>query len=339
MNLAIARSIKRYKEVGLRKVVGAHRSQLVLQFIGESVLLAFLALAVALGLVLLIGPVFSAFVERDLSLGLEHAGWLLGLAGLTLLVGVVSGSYPAVFVSSLKPAHVLKGAPTGSARRPRLQQILIVAQFAASIVLVVGSLVIYRQLSYIQHKEMGYSRDHIVVLSTRGEEINNNYETVRAELLRNPNILAVATSGNLPSHISSQTTVRGWEGSTEEDELPIYRTDVGYDFLEVFEVGLAAGRNFSRDFAGDTLGGGLPPQRDGRSRAGLDPGGSRRETLRDVERRRGHRRRDEGFSHALAPHAHPAADVIYQPRPVQLHLGEGERRRPPRHAGRHPAHV
>jgi putative ABC transport system permease protein len=205
--------------------------------------------------VLLIGPAFSAFVERDLSLGLEHAGWLLGLAGLTLLVGVVSGSYPAVFVSSLKPAHVLKGAPTGSARRPRLQQILIVAQFAASIVLVVGSLVIYRQLSYIQHKEMGYSRDHIVVLSTRGEEINNNYETVRAELLRNPNILAVATSGNLPSHISSQTTVRGWEGSTEEDELPIYRTDVGYDFLEVFEVGLAAGRNFSRDFAGDTLGG------------------------------------------------------------------------------------
>lgn len=254
MNLAVARSMKRAKEVGLRKVVGARRAQLIFQFIGESVLLAFLGLGFALAIVHLVLPAFGQWVERDLYMDYAtNGGLILALLVATIVVGALSGSYPAIFMSSLQPTSVLKGSLDRGIGRSRLRSTLIVAQYAISIVLVVGSLIIYQQLRFIQNKEIGYNREHVIVLNIQDREARQNYATIKEELLRNPNIMSVASSGHLPTQISSQTTVRGWEGSAEEDELPIYRTDVGYDFLDVFEIDVAEGRNFSRDIASDSV--------------------------------------------------------------------------------------
>jgi len=254
MNLATARSITRAREVGMRKVVGAHRWQLIQQFIGESMLLAFLAMVLAMVLVFLLLPVFGSLVERDLSLGLVGGGTLLlGLLGIGLVVGFVAGSYPALFMAALRPVHVLKGSMERRARRSRLQSLLVVGQYAISIMLVAGSLIIYQQLRYIQNKEIGYNRDHVVVLRIRDADVRENQETIKSELQRHGNVTAVTFTSHLPTRIASSTTVQGWEGSNEDDELSIYRTNVDYDFLDVFELKLADGRIFSPDFASDTI--------------------------------------------------------------------------------------
>ena len=255
MNLAVARSIKRAREVGMRKVVGAHQWQLIVQFIGESVLMSLLALALALLLAYLLLPAFGTLVERALHLDYAGDGWLLpGLLAIALVVGVVSGSYPAFFMSSLRPVHVLKGTPRHRTGRRGLPSLLVVGQYALSIILVAGSLVIYQQLRFIQNKELGYNREHVVTINIRDSALRQNRRVVKDELLRYPNVIGATVSSSLPTRISSSTTVHGWEGSTEDDELPIYQANVDYDFLDVFEIDLAEGRFFSRDFASDTAG-------------------------------------------------------------------------------------
>ena len=253
MNLAVARSVTRAREVGMRKVVGANRRQLVTQFIGESVLLAMLALMLAIALVLFVLPVFSAFVERDLSLDYAQSGLLLlALVGMMLLVGVISGSYPALFMASLEPTRVLKGRLEHGSRRSRLRSLLVVGQYAVSIMLVAGSLIMYQQMRFIQSKEMGYNRDHVVTMRVRDQNVRENVETIRSELLRQPNILGVTSSGHLPTRIDNHLSARRWEGSREDEQLMIYGTGVNYDFLEVFGIELVEGRTFSRAFATDT---------------------------------------------------------------------------------------
>ena len=258
MNLATARSINRAREVGMRKVVGAHRLQLVLQFIGESVLLSFLSLILALAFVHLLLPVFGRWMERDLTIGYAgDARIILGLIGIALFVGIVSGSYPAAFMSSMRPIHVLKGAIERGSGRSRLQRFLVIAQYTISIILVIGSVTIYRQLQFIQNEDMGYDREHVVVVRVRDQAVRDRFPIIRNELLRNPNIVHVATSASLPTRISSSTSVRGWEGSNEEDALPIYRVGVSHEFLDVFDIELIEGRNFSREFTSDTSNAGV----------------------------------------------------------------------------------
>lgn len=255
MNLAIARSIKRAKEVGMRKVVGARRGQLVVQFIGESVLMAFLALGLALAVVYFLMPTFGQWMERALTFDLfSDASLVWSLLALTAVVGILSGSYPALFMSSLKPNAVLKGTGMKLAGRSRLRSTLVVLQYAASIALVVGSLIIYQQLQYIQTKDMGYTRDQIVVFPLRDNDARAQVSVLKEELLRHSSITQVANGQHLPSRINNQTTLRNWEGSGDEDRLPIYNSGIGVEYLDLFEIPLAAGRNFSLDFASDTLG-------------------------------------------------------------------------------------
>lgn len=254
-NLAVARSIKRVREVGMRKVVGASRGQLIVQFIGESVLLAVMALALAVGMVFLVLPVFGQFVGRDLSITfVDFRLSIFVLMGLAVVVGIISGSYPALLMSSLRPSLVLKGKLSSHLGRWRLRSLLIVGQYAISMILVVGSVVIYQQLGFIQNKELGYSREHTVAVTVEDNAFQVNYDAIKSELLNNANVLGVTSAGHLPSHITSRVVVRGWEGSTTEDALPIHINAVDYDFLDVFEVELVAGRNFSPDFATDVSG-------------------------------------------------------------------------------------
>src|SRR5215217_3319818 len=164
MNLATARSVKRAKEVGLRKVVGAHRTSLVGQFMGESVLITFLSLLFALVIVLGLLPAFNTLTEKRLNIDfLDPVIWLW-LIGLTLITGIIAGSYPALFMSSLNPVTILKGALKFKPNATYFRQGLVVFQFGLSILLILAMIVIYRQISYIQNKNLGFARENLLYI-------------------------------------------------------------------------------------------------------------------------------------------------------------------------------
>lgn len=252
MNLAVARSIKRAREVGLRKVVGAIRSQLIGQFLGESVLIAFLSLLLAVALTHLLLPVFGRLMERPIELDFFANKLLLpGLLLLVILVGLFSGSYPAIIMSSLRPIQVLKGKIDGRLSGFTMQRWLIVGQYAVSIVLVISSVVIYTQIQYMQQKELGYDREHVITIQIKDYLLYQNYENLRDEWLQHPNIIASATSTHLPTNIGSSHIINDEPGGSKEDDLPIYECRVNYDFIDVFGIELVAGRNFSRQIKSD----------------------------------------------------------------------------------------
>ena len=245
MNLAIARSIKRSREVGLRKVVGAVRKQLVFQFLAESILITFLALCLAVGLTYLLLPFFGGLVERSLESQLTENIFLVpGLLILMIIVGILAGSYPAFFMSSLRPVHVLKGAKDRLAGF-RIQRWLIVGQYTISIALIIGSVIIYRQFQFIQEKEPGYDKDHILAVKLRDPALWKKTGVLREELLRNPCFEGAAASLHLPTNVTSTTEINDEAGEGEGDALLIYETEIDYHFLDVFGIELLAGRNFS----------------------------------------------------------------------------------------------
>ncbi|MFA9452648.1 MAG: ABC transporter permease [Candidatus Aminicenantaceae bacterium] len=254
MNLATARSAKRAKEVGMRKVVGARRNQLIKQFLGESTMLTLVALVLTLGLVVLSLPAFKGFIQRDLSFDPMHnPGLLLGVMGTFVLVGLLAGAYPAVYISRFKPISALRSASSKGKGGALFRNLLVVFQFTVSILLILSTVVVRNQLHYIQNKEMGYSRDHIVVVRPRDTNLQQQLEALKTELKNHPDVLSVAASSSLPNHVSSQTNAK-WPGKPEDLRVPIYVCDADYDFLDVFDLKLAQGRNFSREHVSDAKG-------------------------------------------------------------------------------------
>jgi putative ABC transport system permease protein len=253
MNLATARSLKRTKEVGLRKVVGAAKGQLIRQFIGDSMVLTFLALLLAVGSVLLVLPAFSAFVERDIAFNpLRDLSLIPGLVILAAAVGVAAGSYPAFFVSAFRPVSALKSTGFSKSKGRGLRNALIVFQFAASVALIICTVGVRSQLSFIRNKDMGYERDQILVLTSRGG-LQTNIEAFKTELKRNPAILNVAASGCFP-HTTSSDGIAHWPGRPDSLEIPIYNLSADYDYVDVYGMRIVRGRNFSRDFLSDAGG-------------------------------------------------------------------------------------
>jgi putative ABC transport system permease protein len=251
-NLAIAQSIRRAREVGLRKVIGANKAQLVGQFLGESMLMSVFALVLALILAELFLPVFGNLVERPLSLNYKDNGFLIpGLLLFMVVIGLASGSYPSLFMASLKPIRTLQGKVKDVKSKFGLQQILITAQYTATIALITCGFVIYQQMQFVHNKDTGYDRDHVLTFQPAEFMPSQQYQTFREELLRNPNIQSVSTSSALPVNIEASSTINDWEGSSDDAEVPVYQIAVDYSFLEVFGIELAAGRSFSRDIAGD----------------------------------------------------------------------------------------
>jgi len=253
MNLATARSLKRAKEVGLRKVVGAAKGQLVRQFLGDAMLQTFIALLLAVGLVLAVLPFFGAFVERDIAFNpFRDIALMPGLALLAAVVGAVAGSYPAFFVSAFRPITALKGTGASKSKGRGFRNGLIVFQFAASIALIICTITVQSQIRFIRNMDMGYERDQIVILPPRGG-IRASIETVKTELKRNPSVLGVAVSSSLPDNVDSSTSAE-WPGKPEAVDITIYKMDADYEFLDIFGLKLAQGRNFSRDFPADAQG-------------------------------------------------------------------------------------
>jgi putative ABC transport system permease protein len=245
MNLATARSLKRAKEVGLRKVVGAARAQLVRQFLSDSMMQALFALILAVGIVLAVLPAFRTFVGREIAFDpLRDITLVLGLILLASTIGAVAGSYPAFFVSAFRPVSALKGTGASRSKGRGLRNALIVFQFAASIALIICTVGVRSQLRYIRIRDMGYQRDQVLVLSLR-HGIQMNIDIFKTELKRNLSILNVAASSSLPNDISTFAKPPGLPGAT------VYVQYVDYDFIDLYGIEIVQGRKLSREFPSD----------------------------------------------------------------------------------------
>jgi len=252
MNLATARSSNRVKEVGLRKVVGAKRAQLIRQFFCESVVMAFCSLILAVVLVELFLPVFINLSGKQLSLDFtSHINILSAIVLLTLITGFLSGSYPALFLSSLRPVKILKGISKTEGQGYLFRRILVVSQFSLSILLIICTVVVSHQVGFMRNKKLGFDKEQVAYFPIR-DELVQRYESLKSELLKNTGIKNVTVSSNLPTSGVILTTDKvTWEGKNPEEVVVLEVTSAGYDFTETFNMEMVKGRSFSKEFSSD----------------------------------------------------------------------------------------
>ena len=255
INLTTARSVRRAAEVGVRKAAGATRRQLVLQFLGEALVTAFLSLGLAVLLVLTVLPAFQGLAGVAVEgAALVEPGAVAVLVGLTILVGVVSGLFPALFLASLQPVAVLKGRLRTGPAGVRLRRALVVAQFAISITLIIATLIVAGQVGFMRRQPLGFAKDQKLVISFRTwGMMTENAEAVKAELLRHPAILAATACSGVPGKGINRTYYYPTGLQAEQGQaLRSLRAD--HDFFGVFEIPVVAGRPFHKDIAADTYG-------------------------------------------------------------------------------------
>ena len=251
MNLATAWAANRAKEVGMRKVVGAARSQLIKQFLAESILITFFAafFAVAVGLLLL--AEFNALTGKNVAASdILQIYTLLPLAGLALFLGVISGSYPAFFLTAFPAAEVLSGKLRLKSSGGPLRRILVVIQFAISVFLIVGLSVIFTQMTYIKNRKLGFDKEHIIAVPLSDYYVRNTYESYKNILRSHRSILNVSAASSIPGGVYGLGLL--WpSGSTFSEAISVQMLYVDYDFLGTFGMDLLEGRDFSREFPGD----------------------------------------------------------------------------------------
>jgi putative ABC transport system permease protein len=252
INLTTARSNTRAKEIGMRKVVGAERADIIRQFIGESFILSALALLVAMVLVYLFLPAFNRLAEKQLTLNVAgNASALLLLLGIILFTGLASGSYPAFMLSSFRPSNILRrGKLQSGSGGFVLRKILVVSQFTATIVLIIGTIVMYKQLNYIRNKDIGLDRDHVVVISMN-RELREAYRAFKNEIKQYPNVINVTAARRIPTNIGHMNPVY-WEGKGPQDYVTMTDASVDYDYFETLGMQIIQGRSFSEKYATDT---------------------------------------------------------------------------------------
>ena len=251
MNLSTARASGRAKEVGIRKSIGAQRGSLVLQYLNESMVIATISMIVALLAVSLFLPVFNIITDKHIALEFED-GTLIGwFTGITLLTGLLAGSYPALFLSAFKPAAVLKGMVKGSWSELWARKGLVVFQFFLSVILIVSVLVIYKQIEFVQTKNLGYNKDHLIHFPIEGE-FENKLETFLNEVKRIPGVVNAGAISHSLLGRNSNTSGLNWEGKNPDDLILFENVRVGIDAIETMGFALAEGRSFSREFGTDT---------------------------------------------------------------------------------------
>ena len=255
MNLSTAGASKRAKEVGIRKVMGSVRQSLTNQFLIESLLLTALALMLSIGLVYLTLPLFNELAGKKLVLNFTATPWLLpGLLLLGVVVGILAGSYPAFFLSSFKPTQVLKGIRfTGSRKSIGLRSGLVVVQFFISIMLMIGTTVVFRQLSYIQNKKLGYTKEQVLVLPETWL-LDKKEDVFRNQIMQNAGVMNVSTSGYLPAGPSNNNNFMIYPESNSTQLVKTLRYDVDYNYIPTLGMQMAVGRNFSKAYGTDSAG-------------------------------------------------------------------------------------
>ena len=253
MNLSTARSSKRSAEVGVRKVLGAERSALIRQFLGESVIMALVALMFAVGIKQLLLPLFAQVSGKHFSMSsaqqvLLYAAFL----ALALITGLLAGSYPAFYLSSFQPVKVLKGKLSNSLAAVSLRKSLVVFQFVISVVLIVASVVIQDQMKYLQSKDLGFTKEQQIVLPLRGSNVKNLYPSLKNEISKNPAIVSVGASLYYPGIFNPSDMPLYKEGTSMNESKRVYMNWVDESFLQTLEIKAAKGRLFSKAFPADT---------------------------------------------------------------------------------------
>lgn len=264
MNLATARSIKRAKEVGIRKVVGSSRYSLVGQFFGESIFLSLLALTLSVFLTQTLLPLFNSLTGKQIISPLAVPAYWVGLLSLVLITGIISGSYPALYLSSLKPVRILKGTLRFTSTAILFRKGLVCFQFALSIALLVVTIVVSRQTQYVQNTDIGYDRDNIIYLQIEGE-LNPKYNLFKERALKMPGIAMVDRSSETPHSMSftvdeddgfAETDTGddaiNWEGKEKNVSVGFKPASVGFDFIKIMNLNVVEGRDFSKSFTTDS---------------------------------------------------------------------------------------
>lgn len=251
MNLSTARSEKRAREVGIRKAMGAYRESLIFQFLGESIIMSILALLAALGITVSLLPALNNLVGKQLQL-LNDPFLLLWMAGVTLLTGLFAGLYPAFYLSSFRPASVLKGKVMSSLAAITLRKGLVVFQFTISIILILGAVVAWQQLSFIQNQNLGFDKGQKLIIPLKSAKASANYSVLKNELLRNPHVVSV-TSGSVHPGVETMEDLLFYkENQTVQQAIDIHFATVETEYIETLGFAMVAGRPFSKEFGADS---------------------------------------------------------------------------------------
>jgi putative ABC transport system permease protein len=249
MNLSTARSEKRAREVGVRKAVGSGRGQLISQFLSESMLIAVLAFLLALGIVILALPYFNKLTDKDMSLQIASPLFWLIMLLFTVITGLLAGSYPAFYLSSFNPVRVLKGNLKAGRGSTLPRKILVVLQFASSVVLMIGTIIINQQIQFGKNRPIGFNNKGLISIFW-SDDIAKNYQVLRQELLNTGAVLSICQSNSPPSEIYSNNNGWEWKGSQPVEKSTVFSTiATTYDYTSTLGIKLISGRDFSRDFA------------------------------------------------------------------------------------------
>jgi putative ABC transport system permease protein len=251
MNLSTARSTKRSREVGLRKVVGSSKGLLVRQFIVESILLAFISLIIAIVLVELLLPFFNNMLQTNLKVGYFSRWYVIpGIILLTLFIGLFSGSYPAWFLASFAPVKVLYGKLKTGVSNTRIRSILVIVQFTISIILIMSSFVIYKQIHFMINKDLGFDKEQLMVIR-RADGLRKKIKPFKEELKKIPSVINVANSTAVPGYPNSNNGFQ-MEGKSAEQAYLMNVNWIDYDYLATYKIDIVDGRAFDREYSSDT---------------------------------------------------------------------------------------
>jgi putative ABC transport system permease protein len=250
INLVTAGSLERSREVGIRKVVGARKAQLIKQFFGESILMTLFAALLSIIIVISVLPSFNGLVERDLSL---NTPFLFFLVCLIFFVGLFSGIYPALFISSLEPVSIIGKKFRSSPKGQLLRNILFTFQFAVFTIFLISNFIIKDQIHYLFHTDVGYGKEQIVTVRIRDRSVWDRVETIKTGLKENPDILMVSASSQLPNYFRWYSDLN-YPGDENEEPIKTNSGQVDYDFVDLYGIKIIDGRNFSREFPSDAQG-------------------------------------------------------------------------------------
>ena len=248
MNLTTARSANRAKEIGMRKVAGAHRKNVIQQFYSESIMLSFISLFFALAIAILLLPVFNNLTAKAFTLdSFRNSKLIFGFIGITLLTGLVAGSYPALFMSAFQPIKILRGSLGSGAKGSRFRKNLVVVQFVISIGLIIGTIIINKQLNYMQDRNPGFNKENLIYLRLN-RILRANHEAAKQELLQNPNITNVTFLSFTPIGVYSNDSGYRWKGKESDTDPLVSRFCTDVDFLKTFQGEMAFGEFYSNEF-------------------------------------------------------------------------------------------
>ncbi len=251
VNLATARSASRAREVGVRKTLGSFRSQLIRQFLSETIFTSFLAVLLALLFVQLLLPLFNNLTDKELAIPLVQNPFTIpALLGLVIVIGVLAGLYPALFLASFDPVIVLKTETSGKSKKSHLRNVLVVFQFAVSIVLLIGTLVVHRQMRYIQNMNLGFNKEQIVIVE-KTDDIGSQIRAFKQDLLKNPRILSASNTGNLIGNDFGNSAFQV-AGATGEETHLLWTYFSDAHFVDTYEIEMAAGRFFEEGREADS---------------------------------------------------------------------------------------